>query len=141
MILELRSDAKKCKEDIGHFLDNNDININNWNTMTSKIITILKNNYTKKTNNKTKQTSEYTKDFINKQTQLNYEIFGQTKKLILNNKNILICKIFKAWKHTKSNDNNIDNFLNKNINSKNQNLVKINKKLQNIKRNEGTTSN
>merc|ERR1712112_773557 len=82
-IKKLRSDPKKCKKDIGHFLDNNDININNWNTMTSKIITILKNNYTKKTNNITKQTSEYTKDFINKQTQLNYGIFGQTKKLIL----------------------------------------------------------
>merc|ERR1712112_764396 len=59
-IKKLRSDPKKCKEDIGHFLENNDININNWNTMTSKIITILKNNYTK-TDNKTKQTSEYTK--------------------------------------------------------------------------------
>ena len=96
----MRACPKKCKEDIGHFLDNNDININNWNSMTNKIITILKNNYTIKTI-KQEKTSEYTKDFINKQTQLNYEIFGQTKKLILNNKNILICKIFKAWKHIK----------------------------------------
>ena len=36
--------------------------------------------------------------------------------------------MFKAWKHIKFNgNNNIDNFINKNINSKKQNLVKINK--------------
>ena len=111
-IKELRLDPKKCVEDIGNFIKNNTININNWNTMTNKIITILKNNYPDKSSKKNKQTSEYTKEFINKQTHLNYEIFGQKEKLITTNKNILIYNVFKAWKQIKPYGNtSTDTFL------------------------------
>ena len=35
-INELRSNAKKRKEDIGECIKNNPININNWNNITDK---------------------------------------------------------------------------------------------------------
>ena len=71
--------------------------------------------------------SEYTNDLINKQTHLNYEIFGQEKKLITNNNKILIYKIFKAWKHVKMGENNSnDTFLKNIIIKRRQHLGKIN---------------
>ena len=87
------------------FYKRNSINTSNWNTMTDKIITVLKNNYPNKSNDVVKKKSEYTKNLINKQTHLNYEIFGRKKKLITSNNKILIYKVFKAWKHVKQHEN------------------------------------
>ena len=108
-IKEFRSDPKKCKDDIENFINNNTININNWNAITNKIITILKNNYPNKSSNKNNKLSEYTKEIINKQTQVNYEIFGHKKKLLNNNNNLLMYKVFKAWKQTNLEGNNNNN--------------------------------
>ena len=71
--------------------------------------------------------SEYTNDLINKQTHLNYEIFGQKKKLITNNNKILIFKVFKAWEHVRLEGNNgNDTFLKDIITKRKQHLEKIN---------------
>ena len=53
-IKELRNNPNKCKEDIEKFINRNKINTNNWNIMTNKIITILKNNYSNKATDKAK---------------------------------------------------------------------------------------
>ena len=65
-IKELKLNPTKCKEDIEKFIQGNNINTNNWNTVTNKIITILKSNYPNKSSDATKGGSEYTKDLINK---------------------------------------------------------------------------